>query len=55
MNVISRFEGESLIVDNAITVTVLEIDGDEVLLQIDGAEGVQIECLEGLFAPARAD
>lgn len=40
MIVISRLEGEAIVVGHEFTVTVVGIEGDEVLLQIDGpAEG----------------
>ena len=39
----SRSEGEALIIGKNITVTVLEIDGEDVVLQIDYPEGTEIE------------
>jgi carbon storage regulator CsrA len=50
MNVISRFEGESVIVGDGITVTVLEIEGDQVVLQIDGPDDMQVDLLEELVS-----
>lgn len=36
-------ERESVVIDNTITITVEEIDGDEVCLRIDHPDGVAIE------------
>jgi carbon storage regulator CsrA len=35
MVVMNRITGEAIVIGDSITVTVLEIDGEEVLLQID--------------------
>jgi Neuraminidase (sialidase) len=43
MTEISRLEGEAVIVGDHITVTVLEIDGDNVLLRIESDDDVMIE------------
>ncbi|HEV7223055.1 MAG TPA: carbon storage regulator [Pirellulales bacterium] len=48
MIVISRGEGQSVVVGNEITVTIVHVEGDEVVLQIDAPEGSQLACGEDL-------
>jgi carbon storage regulator CsrA len=43
MNYFSLCQGESLHIRENITVTLLDIDGDYVVLQIDSPEGTQVE------------
>lgn len=43
MNVITRFEGEAVVIGDSLKVTVLEVDGENVVLQIDGPEGTEIQ------------
>lgn len=54
MLVISRSEGDALVVDN-ITVTVVEIGADDVLLQIDGPPGTDVQRGEEFLPPRLAD
>jgi sRNA-binding carbon storage regulator CsrA len=39
-------KGESIIVNGDISVTVLDIDGDDVLVAIDGPEWMEVEATE---------
>ncbi|HEV7225621.1 MAG TPA: carbon storage regulator [Pirellulales bacterium] len=48
MIVISRLAGEAVVVGHEITVTVVHVEGDEVLLHIDAPEGSELECCEDL-------
>ncbi|HXT57186.1 MAG TPA: carbon storage regulator [Pirellulales bacterium] len=48
MIVISREKGQAVVVGNEITVTIVHVEGDEVLLHIDAPEGSQLECGEDL-------
>jgi carbon storage regulator len=48
MQIISRAEGQAVIVAENITVTILEIDGDEVLLAIDGPDDLSVYRSEDL-------
>ena len=48
MHIISRLEGQAVIVADNITVTILEIDGDEVLLAIDGPDDLLVQRSEEL-------
>lgn len=50
MIVVSRLAGDALIIDESITVQVVEIDGDTVVLEIDGADGLSIALGEDLIA-----
>jgi carbon storage regulator len=50
MQIISRCEGQAVIVGEQITVTILEIDGDEVVLQVDGPEDLTVYRSEDLNA-----
>ena len=50
MHLISRLEGQAVIVAENITVTILEIDGDEVLLAIDGPDDLSVYRSEDLVA-----
>ena len=50
MHLISRLEGQAVIVAEDITVTILEIDGDEVLLAIDGPDDLSVYRSEDLVA-----
>lgn len=43
MIVISRLKGEAIVVGHEFTVTVVGIEGDEVLLQIEGPAGPSCE------------
>ena len=43
MRVFFQNNGESVIINEDITVTVLDIDGDEVVLAIDAPEWVKID------------
>lgn len=43
MIVISRQAGEAIVVGHDVTVTVVSVDGDEVLLQIEGPNGTSLE------------
>lgn len=46
MLVLSRKQNESLVIDNDVTVTVLEIRGDKVRLGIEGPKGKSFHRLE---------
>lgn len=48
MIVISRMEGESLVVDDNISVTVVQISGDTIILQIDAPEDADVDLGEDL-------
>ena len=50
MIVISRLEGEALAIGDDIIIKVVEIDGDDVLLEIDAPDDVQIDPSERLLA-----
>lgn len=54
MQIISRFEGQAVIVGDNITVTILEIDGDEVILQVDGPDDLSVYRAEELNAVLEA-
>ena len=54
MQIISRFEGQAVIVGENITVTILEIDGDEVILQVDGPDDLSVYRAEELDAVLEA-
>jgi carbon storage regulator CsrA len=43
MNMFIQSKGESIIIDEDISVTVLDIDGGEVVLEIDGPEWMEID------------
>ena len=43
MTLFFQGKGESIIIDGEITVTVLDIDGDKVVLAIDAPEWVEID------------
>ena len=43
MIVISRLAGEAIVVGHELTVTVVSVDGDEVLLQIEGPDEISLE------------
>lgn len=50
MIVVSRLAGDALVIDESITVQVVEVDGDTVVLEIDGADGLSIVLGEDLMA-----
>jgi carbon storage regulator CsrA len=54
MHIISRFEGQAVIVGGNITVTILEIDGDEVVLQVEGPDDLSVYRAEDLDAVLEA-
>jgi carbon storage regulator len=54
MQIISRIEGQAVIVGDNITVTILEIDGDEVILQVDGPDDLSVYRAEELDAVLEA-
>lgn len=56
MIIISRLAGESVVVGDELTVTVVQVDGDEVILHIDAPGEVALERGENLAAlPAHGD
>ncbi len=58
MIVISRLKGEAIVVGHEFTVTVVGIEGDEVLLQIDGpaeASGEFAEVLMGIAGETKLE
>lgn len=50
MIVIPRLEGEALTIGDDITIKVVEIDGDDVLLEIDAPDDAQIDPSEMVLA-----
>lgn len=48
MTIISRLEGEAVVVGKEITVTVVSIEGDEVILHIDAPDDASLELGEDL-------
>ena len=54
MIVISRLAGEAIVVGHELTVTVVSVDGDEVLLQIEGPDEISLERGEELVSITNA-
>jgi carbon storage regulator CsrA len=50
MQIIARKESESIVIDNGIIVTVVEVGEDEVCIQIEHPEDVSIETGEACAA-----
>ncbi len=50
MHIIQRRENESIVIDNGIIVTIVEIGEDEVCLRIEHPEDVSIETGEACAA-----
>ena len=56
MIVISRLAGEAVVVGDELTITVVRVEGDEVILHIDAPDDVALERGEDLAAlPAHGE
>jgi hypothetical protein len=58
MDIVECRVGETVVVEHSIKITVVEIRGDDVLLEIDGPDGTVIDlldCADLLLASASAD
>ena len=50
MIIISRLAGEAVVVGDELTVTIVRVEGDQVILHIEGPDGVAVERGEVLAA-----